>query len=80
MSNNIIKRTAIATAVSSAFVATLASAATLPNATMTNKQVEQVKEIAADKKAPSAHMIVLKQKLQLMQWQMGLTKYHLTVK
>ncbi len=62
MSNNIIKRTAIATAVSSAFVATLASAATLPNATMTNKQVEQVKEIAADKKAPSAHMIVLKAK------------------
>ena len=44
MSNNIIKRTAIATAVSSAFVATLANAATLPNTTMTNKQVEQIKE------------------------------------
>jgi hypothetical protein len=62
MSNNIIKRTAIATAVSSALVATIANAATLPNATMTNKYAEQIKEIAADKKAPSAHMIVLKAK------------------
>lgn len=62
MSNNIIKRTAIATAVSSALVATIANAATLPDATMTNKYAEQIKEIAADKKAPSAHMIVLKAK------------------
>ncbi|WP_409424306.1 S8 family serine peptidase [Pseudoalteromonas sp. RW-H-Ap-1] len=62
MANNIIKRTAIATAVSSALVATIANAATLPDATMTNKYAEQIKEIAADKKAPSAHMIVLKAK------------------
>ncbi|CAD2226137.1 conserved exported hypothetical protein [Pseudoalteromonas sp. 3J6] len=62
MSNNIIKRTAIATAVSSALVATISNAATLPDATMTNKYAEQIKEIAADKKAPSAHMIVLKAK------------------
>lgn len=60
MSNNIIKKTAIATAVSSAFVATLASAAELPKANINYKQVEQVVEVAADKKEPSAHMIVLK--------------------
>ncbi|MGB1030764.1 MAG: S8 family serine peptidase, partial [Pseudoalteromonas marina] len=60
MSNNIIKKTAIATAVSSAFVATLASAAELPKANVNYKQVEQVVEVAADKKEPSAHMIVLK--------------------
>ena len=49
MSNNIIKKTAIATAVSSAFVATLASAAELPKANVNYKQVEQVVEVAADK-------------------------------
>lgn len=43
-------------------MATIANAATLPDATMTNKYAEQIKEIAADKKAPSAHMIVLKAK------------------
>lgn len=60
MSKNIIKRTAIATAVSSAFVVTLSHAASLPNATVNYKHAEQVKEIAADKKVPSSHMIVLK--------------------
>ncbi|WP_213611616.1 S8 family serine peptidase [Pseudoalteromonas sp.] len=60
MSRNIIKRTAIATAVSSALVATFANAATLPNATINYKHAEEVKEIAADKKVPSSHMIVLK--------------------
>ena len=62
MSKNIIKRTAIATAVSGAFVATFANAVALPNATINYTQAEKVKEIVADKKAPSAHMIVLKAK------------------
>ncbi len=62
MSKNIIKRTAIATAVSGAFVATFANAVALPSATINYKQAEKVKEVVADKKAPSAHMIVLKAK------------------
>jgi hypothetical protein len=60
MSKNIIKRTAIATAISSAFVATLASATTLPNATVDYSQVKQLKEISSDEKAPSSYMIVLR--------------------
>lgn len=60
MSKNIIKRTAIATAVSSAFMVTLASAATLPNATITSQPAEQIKDLASAKKEPSAYMIVLR--------------------
>ncbi|MBB1370801.1 S8 family serine peptidase [Pseudoalteromonas sp. SR45-4] len=60
MSKNIIKKTAIATAVSSAFIATLASASNLPTANITYQKAEAVKEQVADKKEPSAHMIVLR--------------------
>ncbi len=62
MSKNIIKKTAIATAVSSAFIATLASASAsnLPTANITYQKAEAVKEQVADKKEPSAHMIVLR--------------------
>lgn len=60
MSKNIIKKTAIATAVSSAFIATLASASNLSTANITYQKAEAVKEQVADKKEPSAHMIVLR--------------------
>ena len=60
MANNIIKKTAIATAVSSAFLATFVNAATLPKATISPQAAEQVKELASDQKQPSAHMIVLR--------------------
>ena len=60
MAKNIIKKTAIATAVSSAFLATFVNAATLPNATIAPQAAEQVKELASEQKQPSAHMIVLR--------------------
>ena len=60
MANNIIKKTAIATAVSSAFLATFVNAATLPNATIAPQAAEPVKELASEQKQPSAHMIVLR--------------------
>ncbi|MEI8705034.1 S8 family serine peptidase [Pseudoalteromonas sp. B62] len=60
MSKNIIKRTAIATAVSSAFIATFASATTLPTVTIAHHQAEQVKDTVSAQKEPSAYMIVLR--------------------
>ncbi|WP_372761927.1 S8 family serine peptidase [Pseudoalteromonas sp.] len=59
MSQNIIKKTAIATAISTAFVATLASATSLPTATLPQLENKQLKELAVEKKEPSSHMIVL---------------------
>lgn len=60
MSKDIIKKTAVATAVTSVLMSTLASAATLPKANINNYNVQPVEQSAEQQKQPSAHMIVLR--------------------